>query len=87
MATHGRASEFGLLRRCDRWGVLEKGLVQAEIPRVSTDKILIKIEEYSVKKVVRLKHFYAEGGQISDFQYVDYRRMFTWPSKTSTRPS
>ena len=62
MATHGRASEFGLLRRCDRWGVLEKGLVQAEIPRVSTDKILIKIEEYSVKKVETSKIRQSDDG-------------------------
>ena len=56
MATHGKAMDFGLRKRSDRWGVLEKGLVQAEIPVRASDGMLIRIVEYNVKKLVKSKN-------------------------------
>ena len=56
MATRGKAMEFGLRKRSDRWGVLEKGLVQAEVPISAPDRILIRIVEYEVKKLVKSKN-------------------------------
>jgi hypothetical protein len=51
LATHGMAAEFGLRRRCDRWGVLEKGLVKATAPVLVENSLVIKMEEYMVKKI------------------------------------
>jgi hypothetical protein len=48
LATHGAAADYGLQRRCDRWGVLEKGLVRADPPLRSELAVLMKMEEYCV---------------------------------------
>jgi hypothetical protein len=48
LATHGAAADYGLQRRCDRWGVLEKGLVRADPPLRSELAVLMRMEEYCV---------------------------------------
>jgi hypothetical protein len=48
LATHGAAADYGLQRRCDRWGVLEKGLVRADPPIRSELVVLMRMEEYCV---------------------------------------
>lgn len=51
LATHGKASELGLRRRCDRWGVVEVGLVEAEVPVQIDHSMAVRMEEYTVKKI------------------------------------
>jgi hypothetical protein len=59
LATHGAAADFGLQRRCDRWGVLEKGLVRADPPLRSELAVLMRMEEYCV---VRTETSFCKDG-------------------------
>ena len=52
MSTHGKANELGLRRRCDRWAVVEPGLIKTPVLEIDDQSLVIRIEECGMVKTI-----------------------------------
>jgi hypothetical protein len=50
VASHGTAAEFGLQRNCDRWGVLERGFINAPLPVKKNHEVMLRVVEFPVRR-------------------------------------
>ena len=52
MSTHGKANQLGLRRRCDRWAVVEPGLIKRPVLEIDDQSMIIRIEECGMVKTI-----------------------------------
>ena len=52
MSTHGKANDLGLRRRCDRWAVVEPGLIKMPLLECDDRSLVIRIEECGMVKTI-----------------------------------
>lgn len=60
LASHGPAAEFGLQRNCDRWGVLERGVIAAPLPAKKNHEVMLRVVEFPVRKTETSHNMVAE---------------------------
>ena len=60
LASHGPAAEFGLQRNCDRWGVLERGIIAAPLPVKKNHEVMLRVVEFPVRRTETSHDLVAE---------------------------
>jgi hypothetical protein len=60
LASHGPAAEFGLQRNCDRWGVLERGVIAAPLPVKKNHEVMLRVVEFPVRRTETSHDMVAE---------------------------